>query len=159
MADPILIDDGGSIRIRQIGPNTNLDGLLDGRANANNPTAIAFNTMRVEHHFRDGTNHLHPPGGPGAGTTRLNPGDVITISSASGHIVQVTLVTAAVLQLDLTKGNPALVEAKSVAGQRSYRITNADVIQTIAHSAAGVIFDNTAAAANLPSAFTIVSIF
>ena len=152
MADPILIDDGGSLRIRQFPSDPALDNLLDGLATVNNPPPQpAFSILRVEHHSREGRNHLHPPG---PGTTPLTTGDVVTIASFSGHVIQITI-NATTVQLDLTTGNAAVVEARSNGGNRTYRIPNADVIQTVTHSTAGVIFANAAAS---PSAFTVVAI-
>ena len=151
MADPVIVDDGGSLRLRP-GVNGPIDGLLDGVADVN--AASAFATLRVEHHAKDGTNHLHPPG---VGTTALAAGDVVTIASASGHVVQATLVSATDLRFDLTTGNPVAVEARSSgAGNRVYRITNADKIRTVTHSRAGVVFDDTAGGPALTSAFAIV---
>ena len=158
MADPIVVDDGASLRIRELGANTKLDGLLDGAATANNASGAPFNLLRIEHHFKDGTNHLHPPGGGGPGTTRLNVGDVITVTSASGHVVQATVTAPRVLDLDLTTGSPAAVEAKTQNGQRIYRVVNADNIQTVSVNGGAPIFDNGAGGGNLPSALTVVVI-
>ena len=157
MADPILIDDGGSLRIRQDPSSPALDTLLDGAATVVNlGPPLDFNSLRVEHHFRDGTNHLHPLG---SGKTALIPTDKVTITSFSGHIIQIT-VTAANVQLKLNPVPRAVVEARNEGGRRIYRITNADFIQTVTHTDnAGVItvvFDNGAIAPNLPSSFTIV---
>lgn len=158
MADPVIMDDGGSIRIRQIGPVTKLDGLLDGSAAANNPTATKFSKVHIGHHANDGTHHLHPSGGGTPGFTKLNPGDVITITAASEQVVQVTLVTATNLQLDLTTGDSAEVEARTDAGgQRVYLIANADVIETVAINGVNV-FDNTGGGPTLPSILTMVAI-
>src|SRR6516162_9215198 len=97
MADPITVDDGGSIRIREISTvNNNLDPLLDGNANANNTSGTAYQNLRIGHHFKDGSHHQHPAG---SGTTKLNPLDVVVITSASGHVVTLTLVTATLLLL------------------------------------------------------------
>jgi hypothetical protein len=155
MADPIVIDDGGSLRIRQFtAAATNLDTLLDtGTVNVNNPASPHdFNTLRVEHHFQDGTNHLHPTG---VGTTALLAGDIVTITSASGHVVRI-MVTAASLQLDLTTGNPPMVAAKANGGKRTYYITNADFIQTVTHSRLGDIFPGPGGS-GLPSVLTVVA--
>jgi hypothetical protein len=155
MADPVLVDGGGSMRIREMSATNKMDGLLDGKANANNAANKKYDTLRVEHHFKDGTNHLHPSG---LGTTPLASGDVIVITSASGHKVQMTVkgAGALVLEIDLTTGNPPIVEAKTQLGQRIYRITNADEIQLVEKNGV-TVFDNSTGP-NVPSALTVVAI-
>jgi hypothetical protein len=142
---PILIDDGGSIRIRQLGSNPNsgaaIDGLID-KFKGNSAENFATCTMTI--HFHD-----DPGGDEHPSKVGLNPGDVVTIKSNNGQVVTVTFTLNQPLAIALT--GPPIVEAKQENGRRVYIVVNSDSIATVAQNGA-----NKFNAANTPSVYTMV---
>jgi hypothetical protein len=167
MANPIIIDDGGSVRIRQ-SSGGNFDTVLDGSVPITDPAGDAFNLLRVENHGSDGRNHVWPPVGTGGlspGETALRVGDTVTITTYSGHIVTMVVATvilpADTVNLDLSSGTAGIVTARSEATthKRSYDIANADRIQSVTYTRSGgaprpVFTDDPAS----PSAFTLAAV-
>lgn len=149
MPSPIIIDDGGSIRIRQIGAK--LDSLLDGSATVND----TFTKVHLSHHANNGANHTHQSGVGSGGFSPLSVGDQIIITTSSGVTLTVTINSRTSLQVAL--GGGALVDARTESGQRIYRVLNGETIQTVFINAEK-IFDNTAGGGTLPSVLTLASI-
>jgi hypothetical protein len=171
MADPIIIDDGGSVRIRHT-RGFSLDNLLDGSVAFNDPTG--FSELRVEAHAPDGTNNYYTTTNPASSpsstnaTTGLSVNDVYVIRSMSGHVVTVKIISGTSLSVNLKANDPAsgthsqaTLTARSEASShfRTYDIINADRISTVTYypsypATAGsiTIFDVAVA----PSAFTLV---
>jgi len=151
MADPIIIDDGGSIRIRQIGGSTNLDGLLTP------PFSVTVNTtftkVHVGHHSKDGDHHPHPSGAPN-GDTNFSSSDSVTIRSLGGTIVVTATVSSSTLTISLSG---AVVQKRTdPSGQVVYLITNAGLIESVDVGSAGNIFPRLARPSTLPSVLTMV---
>ena len=83
---PILIDDGGSIRIRQLGSNPNsgaaIDGLID-KFKGNSAENFATCTMTI--HFHD-----DPGGDEHPSKVGLNPGDAVSYTHLAWRRLTVT---------------------------------------------------------------------
>ena len=177
MASPVIFDDGGSTRIKQLQDDANMDGLLgipgpapgttvfqalaDGRFvdGAGNFKCL----MKVRIHQLDGDQQIFPPpvGGGGSGVDLQQP-DTIIIVSQNGQIATLTFDAVTFRMLIQLTSPPAvagilspIVEAKQNKRQRRYVVTNAGAIQTVNLVRGGVttvIFD---LAVN-PSIYTMV---
>jgi hypothetical protein len=148
MGAPVIVDDGGSTRIKQIIAGTNMDGLLDlpSTAAALGPfgaAGAATCNLKVMHYKKDGSNH---------GATVVFPlvgGDLVEVVSENQQRLRITLDNASanlLLQLDsLAPGVTPIAEALSSNGQRRYVVTNAGPIKTVTiNPGPGVqpVFDN-----------------
>ena len=163
MASPIIIDDGGSTRIRQLKDDSTMDGLI-GTWSAGAPlfqdqSADAFPTCTVRVHFHDdpsGAQHAVVP-------VPLNPGDIVAIQSSNGQVANVLYNPAASpmpLHLTITLSNNAggpnpMVEARHSNRRRRYTVSNANPIQTVTVNPAPGAVPIFNAATN-PSVYTMV---
>jgi hypothetical protein len=168
---PVIIDDGGSTRIKQLKDNVNMDGLLGTpsggvfvfQAPADGPFVDGGGNfkchMKVRFHQNDGNQTVLPPGGAGvpAGVD-LQANDQVTITSQNGQVATITFDAGNLMQIALTAGAPGitpLVEAKQNLLQRRYVVINAGAIQTVTYTRGGVVnpvFDLT----SNPSIYTMV---
>jgi len=158
MSSPVIIDDGGSTRIKQLKDNANMDSLLDQlQGTASDPfenAAHAFAcVMKVRIHDDQTANQqILPPGG-----ANLNAGDTVAIVSANGQVATLTFNGAhrMVITLSGAAGVPPAVEARQEGLRRCYHVANAGPIQTVTiNPAPGVVpvFD----VAVHPSIYTMV---
>src|ERR1041385_1443487 len=140
-ASPVIFDDGGSTRIKQIQPAAgNMDSLLDALAAQADGRFVdgggAFRcTMKVRYHELDGDQHIPVV------TVPLAQADVGTIVSQNQQIVTLTFDAAFRMTIQLASavaGVVPLVEAKNLAGQRRYVVTNAGSIATVSVNGAQV---------------------
>jgi hypothetical protein len=157
---PVIFDDGGSTRIKQLRDDVNMDGLLGlpagagvaFQAQADGPFTGAGGNfkchMKVRFHQNDGDQTIKPPAvGPKPAGLDLNAGDQVIITSQNGQIATISFDAANLMNVVLTAGAPGitpLVEAKQNARQRRYIVVNAGAIQFVDHVRAGVstrIFD------------------
>ena len=140
MAEPVIVDDGGSTRIKQI-KNTNMDDLLsnrgalaDGRFERPQNPGVAACTLTVVHIEQDGTTNT-------VGPVNLAADSVVEIISANDQKLSVTLTRARRLNLDLTSsrdgGSDPIVEARHHGNQRRYIVSNAGPITEIWHTPDG----------------------
>jgi len=130
MGEPVIIDDGGSTRIKQLKRN-DADGRLDDLlipGNSENAKGVApFGTLKIV--FLDEHGVLGTPISPA-----FAKGDVVTIRSANLQDVKAELTNAKKLVLSLAAGAANLepmVHAKQNGDQRRYVISNAGSIQKI----------------------------
>ena len=143
MANPVLIDDGGSTRIKQLTPNANMDTLLDpGHAAFANgqfvfpgPPPVARCILTLVH-----IEHVDPPvpGGPLATQPpdeTLNANDIVQIDSENDQSITIKLNTSKRLEIELlpTAAGAAepIVEAKQHGDQRRYIVSNAGPIMKV----------------------------
>ncbi|HKA02315.1 MAG TPA: hypothetical protein VKE70_37645 [Candidatus Solibacter sp.] len=167
MADPVVFDDGGSTRIRQLNSFT-MDGLLGivgggGGVTFQDAAAASFVngggvfscTLRVRHHDPDGFHHIQP-GGPGLPLQRT---DTVTITSQNGQVATLTFDAATfrmVITLSAGGGVTPIVEARQNNNQRRYIVTNAGPIQSVVVTRAGVPTQVFPPAGAQPSIYTMV---
>jgi len=136
--DPIIIDDGGSTRIKQL--HRDLDGLLDNTDVTKNPfgAATQLTILAVD---SNGTSALgiltNPPAPPTPTPTPFVPGDSIVITSDDQKTTVSFDALNNKLQIDLTPavagGPQPSVAAKKHSGQRRYIVENAGSISKIQH--------------------------
>lgn len=168
---PVIFDDGGSTRIKQLKDSVNMDGLLGTpvgqnivcQDKADGPFVDVHGNfkchMTIRFHQGDGNQNVLPPGGGGvAAGMDLLQNDSVVITSQNGQIATVTFDATNLLTIQLTTPDPdvvPLVEAKQYLKQRRYVVVNAGPIQTVAIVRAQVttgIFDLNAN----PSIYTMV---
>jgi hypothetical protein len=132
MADPVIVDDGGSTRIKRLTNGVGaMNGLLDVDPNANPPQS----TESVHGPFSHIT--VVTIDDTGAATTALDTDlvahDTFTIFSANDQATVGTIDHTGKLTLSLqgTTHNIPMVEARQLAKKRRYEVTNAGPIQQI----------------------------
>jgi len=167
MASPVVIDDGGSTRIKQLKNNATMDGLMGQdvlgadvfKDNAADPfvdNTGAFRChMEVRYHDdNDAQHHLVPVGG-----LDLLISDVVTISSKNGQVAEITFTAAGLLTIELKNAGGAIpiVDSKRDAKRRRYIVTNAGAILRVdvARLGGGIVNPIYNAAVN-PSMYTMV---
>ena len=151
MADPIVFDDGGSIRIRQIPTNSaaNLHGLL-GDASGRHKDIAPGQFSRFVIVFLDSL------GTPSA-SDAIPLGNGFEISCDKNQRITVTN-AGGTCTIEIVPGAPGVeteVEGRQRSSQRRYTITNAGRIDTI-RQGASLLFDlrSSKTANNLPSVHT-----
>jgi hypothetical protein len=133
MADPMIIDDGGSTRLKRIVQNGvgAMNGLLDVDDTANPPQS----SETLNGPFSNVT--VVTIDGNIVATTPVNnpisPNDTFTISSLNGQSVVVTITAGSgcVISVRGSQNNAPLVEAKQLKKKRRYVVINAGPIQSI----------------------------
>ena len=163
MAKPVVIDDGGSLRIRQLGDATGMPGLLPpppctdtvpvpfdhGRAGA------FLCRLTVYYHAEDGAQHPLPAGG-----RKLNADDIVEINCANGQTAQITFPNAPYMLITLVSAAaPVVDEEKETDGLRY--IVGWDSIQAVTVQVHGVgapvqIYPDPTIMPPPPSIFTMV---
>lgn len=139
MCKPVIIDDGGSLRIRELKDNVTMDGLMDPPAapvpsNENFADTGAFVcTLTVRYSDEFGIFTTVPLVGTLYGLP-LAVGDTITITS-NKHTAAITF-PGNVLSILLSAGASASQEGP----RRRYVISNFGKIQTVTSALSGVIF-------------------
>jgi len=166
MASPVLIDDGGSTRIKQLKDNTTMDGLLGEYVNGilkfKDRAADKFEHqnnfqchLEIQYHNTvDVRAALAPSGG-----LDLLETDVVTICSENGQVAEIRFIER-YLNLELKNadgGISPIVYAQQQGMRRKYIVWNAGMIQSVevARLGGGIvnpIFD----AQQTPSVFTMV---
>jgi hypothetical protein len=144
---PILIDDGGSIRIRQLKDAVTMDGLI-GAFTDKSDEKFATCIVAVHYHAQDGTETAINP-------VNLNSGDTVTITSSSLQAITVAFTANNPLTITILPPAPGMnpvVEAKQENSRRVYIIANAAPLQTVTVNAGAPTFN----AANTPSIYTMV---
>jgi hypothetical protein len=167
MGSPVVIDDGGSTRIKQLKDHARMDDLMGTQVGgedvfqgiAADPFADAAGfkcLMKVRYHdYDDAEHHIVPTGG-----LDLLRTDVITITSKNGQIATITFDATNRLIITLTstpgKADP-MVDTKKDGKLRRYVVINAGPIQTVevARAAGGIVNPIYNAALN-PSMYTMV---
>jgi len=168
MSKPVIFDDGGSLRIRQVTDTKhgNMDGLLADPPSDTTPDAFAANScfLTVRFHSENGTHHTVQT--PTASALKTN--DLITITSASGQVTNIAVVapTAATNVLNISipdpaagaPGSPALVYCTQDAAtaRRRYIVTNSGTISSVDYTPSGGALANLFDAIATPSIFTMV---
>jgi hypothetical protein len=131
MAEPIIVDDGGSTRIKQL-TNHTMDSLLDDHSDQaggdfkNAGTAAC--TVTVVHIEGD------DPTNPQTVTTNMVGLDSVQILSENDQQVVLTLNNAGKMDVQLSSSNGGadpMVEARQASHQRRYIVNNAGVILTV----------------------------
>ena len=167
MAQPVIVDDGGSTRIRQVQDGYyDMDSFLEhGTAKADgsflDQNGQARVVVRISSVQEDGS--FMTPGRPAPAPSLnvpeiiMNAGnDQLTIRTSFGHTVTATL--AANGQLSFTLAAPATVErfieARQTAKRRRYIILNSGVIEKITPKNAGPGFQSDAKTIYTCVAFT-----
>jgi hypothetical protein len=172
MGEPVIIDDGGSTRIKQLVDNQDMDGLL-GKV-VNGQTTFTDNadgtfddgggnfrcSLKIRFHNREGEQDIRPPAGQGqAAGLNLQANDSVKITSENGQIVTINFDGTNRLVITLSASvlgiNP-IVEAKQTAAQRRYVVSNAGPIKTVDHTRASVTTNLFTNNANAPSVYTMV---
>lgn len=139
MCRPVIIDDGGSLRIREMKDNVTMDGLMDPPAtpvasNENFADTGAFVcTLTVRYMDEDGVFTAEPLAS-GLYGLPLAAGDTITITSAK-HTAVVTF-PLNVLNILLSTGASASQEG----ARRRYLISNFGKIQSVSRQD-GTLYD------------------
>lgn len=158
MAKPVVIDDGGSTRIRQIKSNVKMDGLLVSPFTdspnelfvANAHGVLCYLTVRFFEALGAAHNLPADPGQP------VSLGDTIAINGGNGQLVTVTFPVAnpGKMVITLTAGAATSVTSKKDnSGIWRYIVTNADNIQSVQYNGTlPLLFDVT----QTPSIFTMV---
>ena len=140
-ASPVIFDDGGSTRIKQVKDDVNMDRLLDALTDQADGSfkdgAGNFRcTMKVRFHDHDGEQHVPLV------TVPLAQGDVVTIVSQNQQVARVTFAPVTfVMTIALSSavgGVVPIVEAKHQGRQRRYIVTNAGAIATVSVNGAQV---------------------
>jgi hypothetical protein len=144
MGEAVIVDDGGSTRIKQLKDNVDMDDLM-----------VAPNTAQADGKFGNpGTPSCnliisHIESGPNTGANSpavtkdppipMAAGDVVTITSGNGQTLTITLHNsrALTLQLSAAGGATPIVEARQQDLRRRYIVSNAGPISTITHSGVG----------------------
>ena len=165
MASPVVIDDGGSTRIRQLKDNVTMDGLMgkdvagsdvfqDHADEAFVKLGVFQCHMEVRYHDADDAqHHILPVGGKD-----LLANDTIVLKSRNGQIATITFDGTFLLVITLTttgSAAPPIVESKRDNKRRRYVVSNAGSIQTVDLTRAGVVSNVYDAAVN-PSMYTMV---
>jgi hypothetical protein len=135
MAEPIIIDDGGSTRIKQLTTTANMDRLLkdkgdqaDGNFESGGVAACALTIIEIK---RDGTTSK-------VGPLALAKEDMVEIFSENDQKVTVTLGKNKKVSIDLATskvgGPDPIVEARQHHYQRRYIVSNAGPILQVVHT-------------------------
>jgi hypothetical protein len=155
MADAVIIDDGGSTRIKQL-KGAEADGRMDDLiADKTDQAKGTFNALRIV--FFDAAGEKHGPI-----DRALAGNDLFVIDSANSQRItgQLNGTRKLSLSLDSTAaGVEAFVDAKHAKQQRRYIVANAGPIQTINVTLAGVttnIFDAVNNVEHKTSIYTMV---
>ena len=147
MADAVIVDDGGSTRIKQLKGAGGATGVMDQLIEPGNSDNAhgAFGDLRIQFLDKDGK--------PGTAITDTFPAGltVVTITSDNGQTLTAT-VASGNLTIKLTAtcaGVEPLVHGKQNGNQRRYVVSNAGAIQKVeikkGSSATNKIFDTTVA--------------
>jgi hypothetical protein len=147
MSNPVVIDDGGSTRIKHLKQNTNMDGLMGvlagGATVYRDVAAEPFQTnggnfkchLRVRYHQEDGDQQIKPqPVGGGNAGKDLDPTDTVFIRSRNGQLATITFNAANQLVVTLSAsaaGIDPIVEARQDGGIRRYIVSNAGRIDRV----------------------------
>jgi hypothetical protein len=153
MADAVIVDDGGSTRIKQLKGN-DADGKMDDLISEKTDQAKGtFNSLRVV--FFDAAGDPHGPI-----DRALNANDRVVIQSGNLQKVIGMLNGAKKLSLSLESEDPdnleSLVDAKQNKQQRRYVVSNAGRILTVSINNAPAIFDFDGNAEHATSVYTMV---
>ena len=135
MAEPIIIDDGGSTRIKQLTTIANMDRLLkdkgdqaDGNFESAGAAACVMTIIEIR---RDGTAST-------VATVNLAKEDQVDIFSENDQKVTVTLGKNKKISIDLATskvgGPDPIVEARQHHNQRRYIVSNAGPILQVVHT-------------------------
>jgi hypothetical protein len=142
MASPIIIDDGGSTRIRLVNAgHVARFPLLNVRI-LGASSARATQTLRGPYTQIKGISIDHTGEETSVVVGPLIDGDRVTIASDHGHRVTATIGSEGQCKI-VVRGpvaNPPLIEGKQIDGERSYVVTNAGRILNIAGKANGEEF-------------------
>jgi hypothetical protein len=138
MADAVIVDDGGSTRIKQL--QRKLDDLLD---NSKDFAKGPFAKLRIS--CIDGAGTSQPPTGAGAFPIAMVLNDTFKIFSGNhrieGRIVDRSSGTGTSTDCQLTvsgvNNTEPIIEARHNKGQRRYIVSNAPAIDKIEVNAAG----------------------
>jgi hypothetical protein len=144
MADAVIIDDGGSTRIKQLRGNGGATGHLDQLMEPGNSDNAhgAFTELRIQFLDADGE-----PGEAITDSLDNNGLTVVTIQSDNGQNVTATVAGGGLtLKLAATsQGVQPLVHGKQNGNQRRYVVSNAGAIQKVTikkgNNAATLIYD------------------
>ena len=151
-ADAVIIDDGGSTRIKQI-KGTVADGKMDDLiADKTDQAKGKFKTLRIV--FFDGDGDAHGPI-----DQDLNPGDSFEIESANQQKIVGELNGARKLSLSIESGAAdvdPLVDAKQHNLQRRYIVSNAGSIRKVSVNGAAPLFDAVGNPVHGSSVYTMV---
>ena len=169
-AEPVIIDDGGSTRIKQLVDNEDMDNLLGKIVGGQTVyTDLADGTftdngggfkcsLKVRFHDKQGVHNIRPnPPAQPAGLNLL-PNDSVQITSQNGQIVTLAFDPTFRLVITLTAsvaGIAPIVEAKQNGAQRRYIVANAGAIQKVDHTRAGAVTNLYDATAD-PSIYTMI---
>jgi hypothetical protein len=152
MADAVIIDDGGSTRIKQMKGDV-ADGKMDDLISDKADRAKGkFDRLRVV--FIDGDGEAHGPI-----DTPLNPNDAFEIRSGNQQKILGKLDNAQKLDLSLEsdcEDLESLVDAKQHKQQRRYVVSNAGAILTVSINNAAPVFDAETNAVHKTSVYTMV---
>lgn len=152
MADPVIFDDGGSTRIKQLKGN-DADGKMDDLISEKTDQAKGtFNSLRVV--FFDAAGEPHGPI-----DRALNANDRVVIQSGNLQKVVGLLNGARKLSLSLESDDPeleSLVDAKQNKQQRRYVVSNAGRILKVSINNGAAIFDFDNVAEHGTSVYTMV---
>jgi hypothetical protein len=146
-AEPVIIDDGGSTRIRQVKNDVTMDGLLGTTAGGATTYADKANdvfvagglfrcTLTVRCHEKNGSHHVSV-------NQPLAAGDNVVVLSENGQKLTMNFDATSRLAITLTTtaaGVDPLVEAKQHKRQRRYDVVNAGPIAQVFLNGA-LIFD------------------
>ncbi len=142
MASPIIIDDGGSTRIKRLLTSGfgAMDSLLDVDESLNPPKSDTtvngpFRQLKIAYIDKDGDPHKSVD-------SPLLPGDSFTVTSNNSQTVTVDIDANAdgIIRLIGVGGNVPLVEAKQFKKKRRYVVANAGPILVVDGVAGGVAF-------------------
>lgn len=137
MAEPVIVDDGGSTRIRQVKDNGyEMDTfLINGTATASGPFKDAQGNpkvvVRISTVNDDGS--FKTPGNPADWTdVNMVAGDKLTISTSTKHTVNAQLDPNGNLSfvIDVSAGD-RFIEARQTRLRRRYIVLNGGVIEAI----------------------------
>jgi hypothetical protein len=152
MADAVIVDDGGSTRIKQL-KGDDADGKMDDLISEKTDQAKGqFDSMRIVFFDADGVAH-------GPIDKALNANDSFVIQSGNLQKTVGLLNGAKKLSLSLESGSPdleSIVDAKQHKHQRRYIVSNAGPIVSVAVNGAAPIFDAKNNAEHAKSVYTMV---
>jgi hypothetical protein len=152
MADAVIIDDGGSTRIKQL-KGVDADGKMDDLISEKTDQAKGkFDSLRIVFFDADGVAH-------GPIDKPLNANDTFVIES--GNLQKVVGVLNGVKKLSLSIESgvadlEGIVDAKQHKQQRRYIVSNAGPIITVTVNGGAAIFDARNNAQHAKSVYTMV---
>jgi hypothetical protein len=140
MADPVIVDDGGSTRIKQL--QRKLDDLLD---NSKDFAKGPFSKLRIS--CVDGQGVSQPPTGGGVFPIAMEENDTFKIFSGhhriEGRIVDRSADNGTTTDCQITvsgvNNTEPIIEARHNKGQRRYIVSNAPAIDKIEVNADGPV--------------------